>query len=179
MSTYTEVRAHVERAAKADAVAAAAARARREEARIEEQGDTDHDGYDKPRRISESLRKSSERRREALKVFEAEEKAVELMCSSPLILGYVRRPALLLHRAAPAWVPSAVIEPLVRSTVEFALSRTIDACHMNASVEYLLDQHRIAKRLSAMPHGVRTLLLRRKEKILPMLLSLDEDGTAA
>ena len=179
MSTYTEVRAHVERAAKADAVAAAAARARREEARIEEQGDTDHDGYDQPRRISESLRKSSERRREALKVFEAEEKAVELMCIKSFDTRVREATHTLLLHAAPAWVPSFVIEPLVRSTVEFALSRTIDACHMNASVEYLLDQHRIAKRLSAMPHGVRTLLLRRKEKILPMLLSLDEDGTGS
>jgi hypothetical protein len=47
---------------------------------------------------------------------------------------------------------------------------------MNAAATYLLDQHRLSRRLSGAPPAVRELMLRKKEQILCAVLEMDVDG---
>ena len=77
-----------------------------------------------------------------------------------------------LTALAPRWLPATVTEDLVFSAVDIALSYIVDTVHMNDSVEYLLDQHRIAHRLPNVPVGARAMFLSRKERILAILISV-------
>ena len=78
---------------------------------------------------------------------------------------------------APAVLRTAAAEELVRFAVERSLTASFDAEHMSRAVDYMLDQHRLARRLRTVPIGVRALLLRRKEFIYVTLLAMDEDGS--
>ena len=65
---------------------------------------------------------------------------------------------------------------LILRAVNLAMDSTLDADEMNSAATYLLDQHRLARRLRGAPPAARDLLLRKKEQILCALLEMDADG---
>ena len=71
---------------------------------------------------------------------------------------------------------SSGVLTVVRQAVDLALDASLDASEMNGAATYLLDQHRLARRLAAAPVGARELLLKKKEQVLCAVLSFDDDG---
>ena len=82
----------------------------------------------------------------------------------------------LLARA-PRLLPPAATERAVQFAIERALTSTFHSEHMSQAVDYMLDQHRLARRLRCVPPGARQLLLQRKEIIYSTLLAMDDDGS--
>ena len=86
--------------------------------------------------------------------------------------------ASLLERVPMELVrSSAAAERCAAFATESALTFGFDSEHMSEAVVYLLDQHRLSRRLARVPPSARKLLLRRKEVIYSTLLAMDEDGS--
>ena len=81
-----------------------------------------------------------------------------------------------LGERTPALLATGRAVELATAAVELALSDYFDARQMNASVEYLLDRHRLSRRLQKMPPSALELFLRKKEQIMGALLEMDADG---
>jgi len=84
--------------------------------------------------------------------------------------------AAQLHARIPSSLATDSVEQLVGRAIDLALDATLDAAEMNAAATYLLDQHRLSRRLSGAPPAVRELMLRKKEQILCAVLEMDVDG---
>ncbi|KAL1523735.1 hypothetical protein AB1Y20_018664 [Prymnesium parvum] len=78
-------------------------------------------------------------------------------------------------RSMPARVAEHV-DRLAGQVVDLALQSSFNGAMMNQAVTYILDQHRLARRLRNAPSRARALMLRKKEEIFGMLMRLDVDG---
>ena len=64
----------------------------------------------------------------------------------------------------------------INQVVDLALESSFDGDQMNGTVDYLLDQHRLSRRMRDAPPGARELLLRKKEQIMCAVMAMDTDG---
>ena len=63
----------------------------------------------------------------------------------------------------------------MKFAVEGALTSTFSSEHMSKAVDYLLDQHRLSRRLDRVPTSARKLLLHRKDVIYSTMLAMDDN----
>ena len=165
IDTYEEARVSIQVAAEAEAARAAAARAA---SAARARYDSRLAPAPTPRGMTSWEEEEGRREQSATRC----EDTVATMERVPFDVRVRAALTRRLTAQAPRWLPTKVTEELVFSAVDIALSSTVDTIHMNDSVEYLLDQHRIAHRLPNVPVGARAMFLSRKERILAILLSV-------
>ena len=81
-----------------------------------------------------------------------------------------------LREKAPGLLATERAAQLMEQIVELSLAGYFDGDQMNAAASYLLDQHRLARRLSGLPAAARELFFRKKEQIFGAVLAMDTDG---